>query len=247
MRYRLLETVREFALLQLATAGELAETRQRLRSWAMDEAATAFECLYSREQVAVVQHVGVEEGNLVEVLRHCLQEQDLPGAVVVFAGLAEFWTIEGTHLKVLSMATDMGSLLLSGGLKQSGLERLRELTPALRSQRLIQSARLLLATAPRNIVESVQVLETLADDADPVLARMARTWAAAAYENEGNLVVARAMAEGALALCDDRVGPWLRALPITQLGSFALQSGDFAAARAYQLESLRAAAAARSA
>ena len=135
-------------------------------------------------------------------------------------------------------AVQVNCYIFGHGLREPGLERLRQLAPALQSQRLKQSVRLLLAIAPRGINDSLAVLEAWADDTDPVVARLARMWSAVGYENEGNLVVARAMAEGALALCDDNDGPWMRALLTQQLGSFALQSGDFAAARAYQLEAL---------
>jgi hypothetical protein len=74
------------------------------------------------------------------------------------------------------------------------------------------------------------------DDPDRGTARLACTWAAFGYENDGDVVAARSIAERALTLCDEDEGPWMRALLTAQVGDFAFQSGDFAAARTYMLE-----------
>ena len=71
LRYRLLETVREFGQMQLVDAGDDADTRDRLRAWGIDFCSAAWGDLFSPRQVEVMTAIRVEEGNLVDVLRRC--------------------------------------------------------------------------------------------------------------------------------------------------------------------------------
>ena len=46
--------------------------------------------------------IRAEEGNLVDLLRRCLRERDADAVVVLMACLSDFWTVEGSHLKVVN-------------------------------------------------------------------------------------------------------------------------------------------------
>ena len=50
--------------------------------------------------------IRVEEGNLVDLLRRCLRFPDADAVVALMACLSDFWTIEGSHLKVVNIAPE---------------------------------------------------------------------------------------------------------------------------------------------
>ena len=76
LRYRLLETVREFGQMQLADAGDDAETPGRLRAWGDRlRAGRVAAASSARDQVETMSAIRAEEGNLVDLLRRCLRER----------------------------------------------------------------------------------------------------------------------------------------------------------------------------
>lgn len=103
VRYRLLETVREFGRMQLLDAGDEVEATKRLRAWAMDLAEDGRRRLFTPDQVAVMQRVRREEGNLVEVLRQCTASGDADAVAAVLGVLIGFWSVEGGHLKITTL------------------------------------------------------------------------------------------------------------------------------------------------
>ncbi|MFI2708347.1 ATP-binding protein, partial [Nocardioides sp. CER28] len=69
IRFRLLETVREFGRMQLVDAGDDIDSARRVRDWALALADGAAPRLFSPDQVATMAELRAEEGNLLEVLR----------------------------------------------------------------------------------------------------------------------------------------------------------------------------------
>ena len=57
MRYRFLETVREYGLKQLAAAGGIDEVRGRLRAWAVGLARELLAGFFAPDQVAAMDAV----------------------------------------------------------------------------------------------------------------------------------------------------------------------------------------------
>ncbi|MFT4009257.1 MAG: BTAD domain-containing putative transcriptional regulator [Nocardioidaceae bacterium] len=252
VRYRLLETVREFGRMQLVDSGDDTAAEKLLRDWAVRFAAGEAERCYTAEQVEAVRSLRSEEGNLVDLLRRCLDERDATVVAPVFGALAGMWTIEGSHLKVVNIGDAVEDVLLSAptpadladavrmslvvsitnatilrGLDAEGaLERLRELGPG-QTPWLRANVRALLAAAVPGIMQDVSPLAALADDPDPSTAIVASMWTAQVQENSGDLAGAQESARYALSLCRDEDGPWLRAALSAQLATFALHSGDF--------------------
>ncbi len=111
LRYRLLETVREFGQMQLVGAGDDAETQGRLRDWGVAFALGCSARLFGPDQVATMTAIRTEEGNLVDLLRRCLTSADADAVVALMACLADFWTIEGSHLKVVTISGDVEELV----------------------------------------------------------------------------------------------------------------------------------------
>jgi len=261
LRYRLLETVREFGRMQLVDAGDDAVAEDRLCSWAMGVARQASRTLNSRDQVATVRLLRSEEGNLVDVLRRGLADAEPPVVAVLFATLAAFWMIEGSHLKVLNLSTAATNVLLSapthdeltdatraslavaavnemifrGSAESRGLDRLRELGPG--PDPMVASIVRVLLEAHGGGGE-IERLAALADDPDPAVARLALVYVAHAYENAGDLAAARDASRRALALCDDEVGPWMRGVVSASASGLALDAGDLDEAVRHAREAL---------
>lgn len=249
LRYRLLETVREFGRLRLQEAGEEDDATAALRTWATGHASALSPRLFTRDQVEVMRAVRVEEGNLVDVLRRAIGERDGASVVQLSAALTGLWSIEGAHLKVVAMAgaveevlhdadlpDELGdvlravlcalvvnSMIFANEISVRAMARLRDLGPG-GEPRIAGMVRGLLASEGAG--DDPLVLEALCNDPDPLVSRVALQWACQIYENAGELALAREHGERALALWDDEDGPWGRALTTAALSSLALAAGD---------------------
>ncbi|GAA4380864.1 ATP-binding protein [Nocardioides caricicola] len=249
LRYRLLETVREFGQMQLIDAGDDAGTLARLQAWGVAFAQRAEERLFGPHQVETMTEIRREEGNLVDLLRRCLRESDVDGVVVLMACLSDFWTIEGSHLKVVNIAPEVehvvleataapeheealrttlaaiafNSLIFSDSVAGRCFDRLEELGPGSGSTRGQISTTVLLAAA----AEKLDDLEALTTHEDRRVAQVALQWLCQFHENQGDLALSRECGLRALALADDAEdGPWSAALVRAQLAGLTLQVGD---------------------
>ena len=79
MRYRFLETVREYGLKQLEAAGETTAVRDRLRRWAVDLARELVDRLFSPDQVETMGRIRAEAGNLAGVMRSAIEARGRRG------------------------------------------------------------------------------------------------------------------------------------------------------------------------
>jgi predicted ATPase/tetratricopeptide (TPR) repeat protein len=256
MRYRLLETVREFGRMQLVDAGDDTFAEQRLRAWATELAWRAGGRLNTPDQVETMTLVREEEGNLVNVLRRSLADGDAPAVTALFGVLAGFWMVEGAHAKVMNLGPAVVELLLSapappdladgvrvslsiaganemifnGAIDVALVDRLRELGPG-RNPQVAPLVRVLVECSA--VDRQLERLEALTDDPDPAVAQLALLWTSHGYENLGDLVAARTAAARALDLCDDSNGPWMRGVLSATVSSLAFQTGDLAEAARY--------------
>ena len=83
LRYRMLETVREYAREKLIASGELAEVRSRHRDWYLQFAEQAEAAAYRRGQAEWLTRLAAELDNLRAALAWCQEEADAtpaPGA-----------------------------------------------------------------------------------------------------------------------------------------------------------------------
>lgn len=259
LRYRLLETVREFGRMQLVDAGDDSEANDRLRAWAMALCRDAQARLFSREQVTTMTLLRAEEGNLVEGLRHAVADQDAEAAAALLAALVGFWSVEGSHLKILNLAVPVLPLLserpivpgseddlraalastlltariFSGDGQEAGIARLRELGAGSGSPRTRAGVVGLLAMSEAGPDEQMDVLARLTASEDRYVAAWASIWASQAWENLGDLDAAVRLGEQALSLADPEDGPWAVALVQAHLAGVLLQSGRREQARTY--------------
>jgi hypothetical protein len=265
VRYRLLETVREFGQMQLVGAGDDVETIDRLRDWGTAYARRATERLFGPHQVEAMTEIRTEEGNLVDLLRRCLREPDAEAVVVLFACLSDFWTIEGSHLKVVNLAPEVeevvvpartppeledllrtalaavafNTLIFSDSVAGRAFDRLEELGPGDRgTTRGEVTARVLLAARQDIGDERLNELERLCADDDRRVAQLARQWASQFHENQGEVALAQQRALEALELTDASDGPWGAALLRAQLAGLTMQVGDMEAAMGYARDAI---------
>lgn len=105
VRYRMLETVREFGEMALTSAGEDTQVTEAMYRWASAFAVETWRSTYGAEQVATFARVNEEQDNLVAVLRSAIDQRRGDVIVDVFVTLAFHWSIRGAHSEVLSFST----------------------------------------------------------------------------------------------------------------------------------------------
>ena len=259
LRYRLLETVREFGQLQLADAGEDAATASRLRTWAVEYSRRADADLFGPRQVEVMAQIRTEEGNLVDLLRRCLQVRDVEAVTVLMACLSDFWTVEGSHLKVVGLAHEVeavvadaevpadlvpllrttltsiafNSMIFSDSSTGRALDRLESLGTGDGATRSEAYAKVLLAARAGLADGDPAPLEQLSDHPARVVRQLALQWSSQVQENLGELATALDLAVRSRALADDAGGPWTRALVSAQLAGLSIQVGAMEEALGY--------------
>ncbi|MBF6060171.1 winged helix-turn-helix domain-containing protein [Nocardia terpenica] len=102
VRYRMLETVREFGEERLAAAAEADAVMARMALWARDFALDAAGRYPTDEQVRVVLSVGTELDNLLAALRYAIDRGDGRTVYTVFPIVAALWMVRGAHAELVS-------------------------------------------------------------------------------------------------------------------------------------------------
>ncbi|KAA1415263.1 AAA family ATPase [Nocardioides humilatus] len=260
-RFRMLETVREFGRMRLVEAGEEAATLADHRQWAVDFAQQHGGRLFSLEQYDAVDALEAEENNLADALRQALAGPDRSAVVAIFSGLGSYWSIRGDHPRVVLLAEAIADALrdwtppperlddaratLAMTLINStiaSLDSAAELhrmlgvlgpdaaSPALRAMLVV-----VLAVGPGQDRGEARLL---VDDPDPRVQAVALQWLSHECENSGDPESAIDFSERGLALADDSLGPWTRAIGHTQLAGLYAQFGRAEETAAHLREAL---------
>jgi predicted ATPase/DNA-binding SARP family transcriptional activator len=95
-RYRLLETLAEYARTRLVEAGEEEATRDRHLRWMIGFAADAEPGLRSRDQARWIRRLGAELDNARAALQWAVHRGSAADAVALAGGMAYGWYITGT-------------------------------------------------------------------------------------------------------------------------------------------------------
>ncbi|WP_104091323.1 BTAD domain-containing putative transcriptional regulator [Arthrobacter sp. GMC3] len=109
VRFRMLETVREFAALRLGDAGEEAAVEQAMTAWAVAFSLRALASNAGPRQLETIRLVTAEQENLLHVLRTAMgapsDAPDRAGNVyAIFGSLASYWSQRGMHGEVFTLA-----------------------------------------------------------------------------------------------------------------------------------------------
>ncbi|MGY0069567.1 ATP-binding protein [Streptomyces sp. QTS137] len=121
VRFRMLETVREFSAARRAEAGEDEEAVGRFLAWARDFGVAHHDWLFGSQPspgsrlrpdggdlVATRERVRAEQDNLVQALRHALVRTDGPTIAALTAALAALWSTDSNYLRLVALAEDTG-------------------------------------------------------------------------------------------------------------------------------------------
>ncbi|HEX7738879.1 MAG TPA: BTAD domain-containing putative transcriptional regulator [Marmoricola sp.] len=258
VRYRFLETVREFGLRELAESGAAADVRAAIRRWAVGYAAAQMSRLFSVDQLATLDRVADEVGNLVVVLRGALDDGDASAAIPVMGLLSEYWTIRGDHFAMLAFTPRV--LEAAAAAPPPGADELSAwrgvvaacvtLLTVFTGDAGADSVRLLrdlgeagddgVADAMRRIAllavdhdDPREVLEAVGRDGNRHERGIALMLLGHVRENAGDLPGALAATRQALAMTDPADGPWQPAQLQAQLCSLSAAEEDLVAAARY--------------
>ncbi|MGW5387811.1 BTAD domain-containing putative transcriptional regulator [Nocardia sp. NPDC003963] len=106
VRYRMLETVREFGEQQLAaadreTGGEIELVETRMAHWARDFAVSVAQRYLAGDELGPALLMVAELDNLVAVLRRAEAERDRHTVYAVFPVVAMRWVAHGAHMELM--------------------------------------------------------------------------------------------------------------------------------------------------
>ncbi len=248
VRYRMLETVREFGGHRLVEAGGADQARAAQTRWAVDLAARVRPDVFGARQIEAIDLLSVEEGNLTDILRGRLLAGDAANAVPLLAAEGALWAITGNNARFFVLADLAERVLVDfepppelvqvtleavgllvvhiGFLRPDGVDDLASVlarlgTPEQPWARVIH-ALFGPGLAP---MERVEAALALTDDPDPMTSSMAWQWAAVLAENQGELDAARTYVEKALDGVDDSTTTWQVATLHTQMAMLDFNAG----------------------
>ena len=101
-RYRMLDTIREYAALRLSEAGEAAGFRSRFRDYAIRTSEHNLELGMARieaswpDRVDVFRRYDVDAGNVIQILNWCLEQGDAEAGLRICAAVSPCWIVWGT-------------------------------------------------------------------------------------------------------------------------------------------------------
>lgn len=108
VRFRMLETVREFSAARRAEAGGDEEAVGRFLAWARDFGVAYHDALFGSDAQAAWERIKAEQDNLVLALRHALARTDNPAIAAVTAVLASLWSTGTSFPRLAALAADTG-------------------------------------------------------------------------------------------------------------------------------------------
>ncbi|WP_255595960.1 hypothetical protein [Cellulomonas sp. C5510] len=249
VRYRMLETVREFGRREVLEVGEEARVRDLVLDWAKDLAARIVRDAGSPERLLLDPVGEAEHDNLVAVLRRELAVgTERPDAVLpLYAVVALRWMAQGAHAEVKdvsagalaasarwrpeaqSEAAVIGLALLAGtellfGDARAGVTARVRLRRAAVGADLRPPARLLVDLVERfhdgAAVAGVLARARASDDLGARRLALLVSWTVA--ENEGDLEASVAYSREGYDLAVDTDDPWTRAMgAVTLAGGYA--------------------------
>ena len=250
-RFRMLETVREFAAAHRERAGEDAAVTERFLTWAGDFGATHHDAPFGADAFTSWHLIRAEQDNLLKALRLALARDDRDTVAPVTAVLAALWSTEaGAHYaRLAALAEDTAgplshyrpapeyveptrtatTLLTANALVGIGpgaarvLVALRRLPPA-PPDTLLRAMATVLSALPEALAPGGRgVLDTLCASDVPLVACMANGVASYVWEYDQQPERALAAARRMLDTADDRNGPLLRIWPGARFAELCLQ------------------------
>src|SRR5262249_776022 len=125
-RYRLLDTIREYAAARLADAGEMATFQRRLRDYTLTVADHNLAIGMAQvpapwsARVDVFRRWDVDEGNGWQVLSDCLADGDVETGLRICTAVRPCWLVRGTFAEGgerMDAFLALGALAVSPGVR----------------------------------------------------------------------------------------------------------------------------------
>jgi predicted ATPase/DNA-binding SARP family transcriptional activator len=246
VRFRMLETVREFSTAR-RDHRETARVTGRFLAWVREFGAAHHGSVFGPDLVAAVTRIRAEQDNLVQALRLGIAAADGATVAAATAVLGGLWSVEanfarlptltGEPARLLShfrpppdavevtrtaaMLTAMSAYIVGGTGAARSLFTLHRLPPATPDTVPTATAVVLLAVTGPN----PSALPELCDSDEPLVAGIANAIASYALENVNDLDGALAAARRMLAVFADREMPSVRASAESRVGELYLRVG----------------------
>src|SRR5919199_451812 len=228
VRFRMLETIREYAHEQLARAGGLTELRDRWIDYLLELTHRSRNALLGREQAATLAMLDREHDNLRAALRACIDAGDAERGLQLAASLWRYWFVRGLFTEGRTWLSEL--LALPGASART----------TLRANALSAAGNLAYnqgddAAAEAFQTESLAIRRELGDRGG--VAASLDTLGALAFRR-GDCERANALLEESLLVKREREDRWGIAAALHHLGDVALEQGHFSTARARYDDSL---------
>lgn len=227
MRYRLLETLREYGLLKLQMSGREREMRQKHLHWCLDMVGEGIKVYCRHDESGWMRRLATEYDEIRAALDWALSQKEDDSTLLLVGSLWWFWMVQGrteegrTYVeRALAAAGDRCDAVYAMALHAAGPLNLWFGEVEIAKDRLFESLQLLTAGGEPEQLALVHLSLGLALVADG--------------DKEGakdalctSLSLARQVTD------ESSIAPAL-----CHLGNIALQQGDLTGAKAYFLESL---------
>ncbi|WP_329273230.1 ATP-binding protein [Streptomyces sp. NBC_01451] len=247
VRFRMLETVREFSAARRAEAGEEEEAVDQFLAWARDFGVAHHDWYFGSAPLAAGERIRAEQDNLVLALRHALARADGPTIAALTAVLTALWSTGSNYARLAALATDTGpplshyhpepeyvevaraaavlctaSLFMGyGPVAVRQLVTLRRLPPA-RPDTLLRAIAVVLSAIPEMLPPDYDVLRGLCASEQPLLAGVAECVATYVWEAEHDIDRALASAGRIVSALAPVDNPFLQVLGHARLSELCL-------------------------
>ncbi len=249
VRFRMLETVREFSAARRAEAGEDEEAVGRFLGWAREFGVANHDWLFRSEPLTDLEQIRAEQDNLVLALRHALARTDNPTTAALTAVLAALWSIASNYPRLTALAADTGPPLSHyhpepehvevaraaavlctanvfmgyGPAAVRQLVTLKRLPPA-PPDTLVRAIAIVLSAVPEMLPPDYAVLNELCESEQPLLAGTAECVATYVWESEHDIDRALASARRIIAALGPVDNPFLQVMGHSRLSELCLQT-----------------------
>ncbi|MEU9093540.1 BTAD domain-containing putative transcriptional regulator [Streptomyces sp. NPDC048428] len=250
VRFRMLETVREFSAARRAEAGEEEEVIGQFLTWARDFGVTYHDWFFGPEPRAAWERIRPEQDNLVLALRHALARQDAPALAALTAVLAALWSTDSGFPRLAALAADTGPLLshyrpepayvevaraaaamcTAGLFMAHGPVAVRQLVtlrrlPAAPPDTLLRAIAAVLGAIPEMLPPDHDTLRGLCDSEQPLIAGVAESIATYVWEYEHDIDRALASARRILTELAPVESPSMQLMGHSRLSELCLRTG----------------------
>ncbi|MFI6638857.1 ATP-binding protein [Streptomyces sp. NPDC050504] len=251
VRFRMLETVREFSAARRDEAGEEDGALDRFLAWAREFGTAHHDWPFGPEPLAARERIGAEQDNLVLALRYALDREDGPTTAALTAVLAALWLTDSNSPRLAALATDTGpplsryrpeaeyvevtraALVLCTAIlfmdygrgSARHLVALRRL-PQAPPDTLLRAAAVVLGAIPEMRPPDYAALRRLCASGRPLLAGIAECVASYVWEYEHDADRALASARRMIAALAPVDSPPLQVMGHSRLSELCLETGE---------------------